>query len=65
MLEIPGQDGYLNNYFYETEMRLIKWIFSFPAAKSSLQFQINYKIGFDFGTHCSILDIYSFQLELS
>ena len=43
-------------------MFLIKWIFSFPAPKSSLQFQINYKISFAFGTHCSVLDI--LQLEL-
>ena len=50
--------------FMRYEMFLIKLIFSFPAPKSSLQFQINYKIGFAFGTHCSVLDIYSFQLEL-
>ena len=32
--------------FLKYEMLLIKWIFSFPAHKSSLQFRINYKIGF-------------------
>ena len=32
--------------FMRYEMLLIKWIFSFPAPKFFLQFQINYKIGF-------------------
>ena len=51
--------------FMRHEMLLIKSISSFPASKYFLQFQINYKIGFSYGTYCSISDIYSFQLELS
>ena len=46
MVEIPGQDINLIKYFIRYEMLLIKYIFSFPAPKYFLQFQINYKIGF-------------------
>ena len=49
--------------FMRYEMLLIKWIFSFPGPKDSLH--LIAKLVLLYGTHCSILDICPFQLELS